>query len=133
MTHDKTHNPLQLRPELSIVPRKMNREDQNRSETSQNFDLKNQTSRHKWRRASDRAEPDGSSWGKMNRISRFIAVVITAFSALSLVSLLIFVNTHGHENVVLDELNPFGSVEDVTLPVQVENYRTMFLYRNLPQ
>jgi hypothetical protein len=46
-------------------------------------------------------------------------LIVTACSALSLISVLLVINTDQKDEVVLDQLNPFGSVEDVTLPMQV--------------
>ena len=46
-------------------------------------------------------------------------LIVTACSALSLVAVLFVVNTDQNDELVLDQLNPFGSVEDVTLPMQV--------------
>lgn len=51
-----------------------------------------------------------------NRIS---LIFVAAFSVLSLLSVLTIVRKKERSDIVLDELNPFGSVEDVTLPVQV--------------
>jgi hypothetical protein len=50
---------------------------------------------------------------------RIPLLIVTACSVLSLVTVLFVVNTDQKDQVVLDQLNPFGSVEDVTLPMQV--------------
>jgi hypothetical protein len=50
---------------------------------------------------------------------RTALLLITACAVLSIAAVFVSIIESRKESVALDELNPFGSVEDVTLPMQV--------------
>ncbi len=52
-------------------------------------------------------------------------LAIAVCSVFSVAAVLLVLSNSRSEETSLDELNPFGSVEDVTLPVQVQHTSTL--------